>query len=169
MKSAWLVRWATHAVDEEAIFQRHGIKSKIIDVLSSRKTFEQVMEHVENLYKVFLLSISEKIYLEHYSLGRKRRRDFFGGPVPVFTHYGSELYAKLDASLRKDFNSPESNGLREAWYKHPKYIDMGHNPSIEAKKVFNLYLKGDGVEQVLIWEEPMADGSRRDISYRFLV
>ncbi|MCX6813506.1 MAG: hypothetical protein NTV77_03475 [Candidatus Azambacteria bacterium] len=78
MKKAWLVQWGFHAQNEDECLRRLGISEKIVDVLSVRKDFDrQVIETSKDIYKQYILSFSEKVYLENYSLSEKRRETFF--------------------------------------------------------------------------------------------
>lgn len=77
MKKAWLVRWGCYGQNEKECLKRAGIKEKIVDVISVRKTFTQVMDTAKEIYCRAQLSLSEKIFLENYSNGKKRKKIFF--------------------------------------------------------------------------------------------
>src|SRR3989338_697499 len=96
MKMAWLVRWGCHSQDEDECLRRSEIKQKIVDVISVRKDFDKhIVEIARDIYKQKMLSFSEKVSLSNYSKGEKHRKEFFGGAVPVFTHYQSDVYRNL--------------------------------------------------------------------------
>ena len=87
---AWIIRWQFHAQDEKDKLEKYGIKNQVIEILNSRKDFDYVKEYVENLYRLHLLSFSEKAHLENYRFSRRNRRQMFGGSIPVFTNYKTE-------------------------------------------------------------------------------
>ena len=168
MKKVWLVQWGCHAQNEDECLKRSGIKEKIVDVISMRKEFDKhIVEIAKDIYKREMLSFSEKIYLSNYSVGEKRRKKFFGGQVPVFTHYQSDLYRNLMKTINeKGLDSPEIKDLSNKWSKHPQYITIGHNPYLEVIRVFNLsaHEDKDGSE-VIEWDRPLADGSLKREKY----
>lgn len=159
IQRAWLVRWNFHGNNEIKHLRELGIKNKIVNILSNRKTFEQIMEIVQAYYCSQILSFSEKIYLEHYTEGKKRKKDFFQR-TPMFTHYMADPYRNYMNSLRDNgIDHPETNKLFYEWKKGPIYISVGHNPSLEAILVsdISVYQNNDGKE-VLEWGEPLMDG-----------
>lgn len=162
LKKAWLIRWGFHGANEDESLRRVGIENKIIDILNSRKTFDDVLEYTKNLYRVYELSLQEKIYLEHYTFGKKRKKDLFKGSVPVFTSYQSDLYRDMMECFRKKgLHSEEYENLLKEWVNYPQYVLVGHNPYLEAKKVYNLGLiKNKDGEATLEWEESLVNGKR---------
>lgn len=166
MKKAWLVRWGCHAQNEDECLKRSGIQEKIVDVISIRKDFDrQIIEIAKDIYGREMLSFSEKVSLSNYSNGEKRKKEFFGGAVPVFTHYQSDLYRNLmKATQEKGLGDLETKKLFEQWSKYPQYITVGHNPYLEIRKVFNLSVYRDGSE-VMEWDCPLADGSFKREKY----
>lgn len=167
MKKAWLVQWGCHGLNEDEYLKRAGIKEKIIDVISIRKDFDNIVEIAKDIYKREILSFSEKIYLSNYSLAKKRRKEFFGVSVPVFTHYQSDLYRNLiKATNDNGLGSAKTKEFHGKWIRYPNYILVGHNPYLEIIKVFNLrvYESKDGNE-ILEWDRPLADGSLKREKY----
>ncbi len=168
MRIAWLVQWGCHAQNENDCLKRSGIDEKVIDIISARKDFvKQIIETAKDIYRQKILSFSEKVYLSNYSLGEKRKREFFGGSVPVFTHYQSDLYRKLMRAISdKGLNDKEVMELSEKWSKYPQYITVGHNPYLEIRKVFNLsvYRNNNGNE-VIEWDYQLADGNTKKEKY----
>lgn len=148
--------------------KRSGIKKKIVDVISVRKDFDRhIIEMAKDIYKCEMLSFSEKIYLSDYAKGEKRKRDFFGESVPVFTHYQSETYRILMKTINdKSLDSPEVKELSDKWSKYPQYILVGHNSYLEIIKVFNLSVyKNKGGSEIIEWDRPLANGSLKKEKY----
>lgn len=168
MKIAWLVQWGCHGQDEDECLKQSGISEKVIDVITARKDFDkQIIEIAKDIYKRERLSFTEKIFLSNYSLGEKRKKEFFGGSAPVFTHYQSDLYRKLMKAINDNgLDSPKVEELSGKWSKYPQYIIVGHNPYLEIIKVFNLsvYEDKDGNE-VIEWDRPLANGSLKREKY----
>ena len=162
MKKAWLVRWGYHAQNETKLLKELGIKEKIIDVLSIRKKFNQIVEIAKDIYIRDILSFSEKVYLSNYILGEKRREELFKCSVPVFTHYHSNLYKKLCKKLEKAFsenNRIEIKKLQNKIRKCPEYITVGHNPYLEISKVFNLTVYFNNSDnEVIEWDTLLSNG-----------
>lgn len=170
MKIAWLSQWGCHAQNEDECLRRSGIKKKIVDVISARKDFDRhIIEMAKDIYKREMLSFSEKIYLSDYAKGEKRKREFFGGSVPVFTHYQSEIYRSLMKTINdKGLSNPKVKELSDKWRKYPQYIVVGHNPYLEIIKVFNLSVyKGEDGCEIIEWDRPLADGSSKKEKYEF--
>lgn len=166
MQKAWLIRWNFHTNNEIEQLGRLGIKNKIVDILSKRKTFEQIMDIVKAYYCSQRLSFSEKIYLEHYTEGKKRKKDFFQR-APISTHYMTDSYRNYMNSLRDNgIDHPETNKLFYEWNKGPIYISVGHNPSLEAilASDVSVYQNNDGKE-VLEWDETLIDGTHSKETY----
>jgi len=168
MKIAWLVQWGCYGQDEDECLRQSGISEKIIDIISARKDFDkQIIEIAKDIYKRERLSFAEKIFLSNYSLGEKRKKEFFGRSTPVFTHYQSDLYRNLIKAINEEgLNSPRVKDLSDKWSKHPQYIIVGHNPYLEIIKVFNLsvYEDKDG-GGVIEWDRPLASGSFKREKY----
>ncbi|MBL7155069.1 MAG: hypothetical protein ISS88_01000 [Candidatus Portnoybacteria bacterium] len=161
MKIAWLVQWGCHTQNENKCLKRSGIKKKIVDVISIRKDFKDIIEMAKDIYKREILSFSEKVYLSNYSLGGKRKKEFFGGQVPVFTHYQSDLYRNLMKTINeKGLEDPKAKDLSNKWSKYPQYIMVGHNPYLEIIKVFNLSVYEDkNGNEIMEWDYPLANGN----------
>jgi len=160
LKKAWIVRWTAHG-DEERILSGYGLTNKVIDFLSIRHDFDKyIWKYAENIYKQRMLSLSEKFLLSHYNHQKAWDR-MFGSAVPVFTHYSSEHYKKMMRCVNEKEASEECVDLRKNWEKYPVYIVVGHNPSIEIKKVFNLELETKNGLAKLTWDEPLSDGTSK--------
>lgn len=170
MKIAWLVQWGFYAQNEHECLRRIGINEKIVDVMSARKDFDrQIIEIAKDVYRRKLLSFSEKIYLSNYSLGEKRKKEFFGGRIPIFTHYQSDLYRNLmRATQEKGLNHEETRKLSDQWCQSPQYITVGHNPYLEIIKVFNLSLyENENGREIVEWDRPLAGGVFKREKYEF--
>lgn len=127
---AWLVSWVAFG-DEERIFARHGIKNKVIDVLSPRLKSGRLKEVAEEYYIQNVLELGERLRLQHYTKGATLRKNFFKR-TPIFSSYQS-----------------------------PKYFLIGHNPAIEIREVLNLeWYEDDERKMHLSWEQVNADGTR---------
>lgn len=156
---AWIVRWQFYAQDGKSKLEEYGIKNEIIEILNSRKDFDDVQEYVENLYRLHMLSFTEKAYLENYKFSRKNRKQIFGVSIPVFTPYKTDLYRDMMSCFRdKGMEDPEYLQLWEKWKKYPSYISVGHNPSLEAIKVYDLQIFSDDGTEILEWKEPLENG-----------
>ncbi len=165
-KKIWLVLWGCHTQNEDACLKQSGIKKKLIDVISIRKDFDVITEIAIDIYMREILSFSEKVYLSNYTKGARRKKEFFGGSVPVFTHYQSDLYRELikDSGL----NSKKSEELRKKWIKQPEYIVVGHNPYLEIVKVFNfLVYESENGNEIIEWNRPLVDGRFKKEKYEF--
>src|SRR3989338_6938844 len=170
MKMAWLVRWGCHSQDEDECLRRSEIKQKIVDVISVRKDFDKhIVEIARDIYKQKMLSFSEKVSLSNYSKGEKHRKEFFGGAVPVFTHYQSDVYRNLVKTINeKGLDDPKVKDLSDKWSKYPQYILVGHNPFLEIIKVFNLLVyENNGGNEIVEWDWPLADGSFKREKHEF--
>lgn len=170
MKKAWLVQWGVHAQNEDECLKRSGIKNKVIDIISLRKNFDkQIIEIAKDIYRREMLSFSEKFYLSNYSLGEKRKEEFFGGSIPVFTHYQTDLYRNLMRAINdKGLDSVRVKALSYKWSKYPQYILVGHNPYLEIIKVFNLSVAQDeNGNEIIEWDRPLANGKLKREKYEF--
>ena len=160
MRKAWLVRWGCYFQNEDECLKRSGIEKKIVDVISVRKDFNKIMETAKNIYQYTMLSFSEKISLSNYSNGEKRKKEFFGGVVPVFTHYQSDLYRSLMKSTKSGLDSKKKQELIERWKRCPEYITVGYNPYLEIRKVFNLFVYlDDNGNELIEWDWSLPNGS----------
>lgn len=170
LKKAWLVLWGCHTQNEDECLGRSGIDEKVIDIISVRKVFDkQIIEIAKDIYKREMLSFSEKVLLSNYSKGEKRGKEFFGKSVPVITHYQSDLYRNLmKATREKGLDDQETKKLLEQWRKYPEYIMIGHNPYLEIRKVFNLFVyQDDNSNEIIGWDYPLADGTFKREKYEF--
>ena len=149
MPNAWLVSWVAFG-DEDRIFAHHKIKNKIIDIRGPRVKLERIRDVVEEYYVQNELILSGRLSFQHYTKGTKRRGEFFK-LVPTYSSYQCVEYAAL---MKVD--TPEN---RKAWEACPKYCQIGHNPAIEIREVFNLeWCDRDG-KLYLGWEQANADGT----------
>jgi len=167
MKIAWLVQWGYHRQDESECLKRSDIDEKIVDIISVRKDFDKIVEIAKDFYKRKILSFSEKIYLENYSLGEKRKKEFFGDQTPVFTHYQSDLYRNLMKAVNNEgFDSLRVKALFNKWSKYPQYIIVGHNPYLEIIKIFNLSISEDkNGNEIIEWDRLLANGNFKREKY----
>jgi len=158
LSKVWIVRWTAHG-DEDRILREYGLTNKVFDLLSIRHDFDKyVREYAENIYKQKILSLSEKFALAHYN-HQKAKDSMFGSAIPVFTHYTSDHYRKMMRCTSDGDASKECIDLRKNWEKYPMYIVVGHNPSLEIKKVFNFELVTENGLVRLSWDEPLSDGT----------
>jgi hypothetical protein len=151
LNKAWLVFWHAHAQKEKEFLKQNGINRKYLNILSARKEFTYIIEYAENIYQLFMMSFSEKADLANYNKGNKNKAYCFGGTVPVFTHYQSNVYRDLIKSIESNgINSKQADMHSERFKNYPEYVIVGHNPSVEIFKVFNLivYKDEDGDEKM---------------------
>ncbi|MBA4336888.1 hypothetical protein C0416_03920 [bacterium] len=141
LKKAWLVFWQFHGQEEKKLLMRHGINKKYLNILSVRKDFDYIIQYAEDLYQLFLMSFSEKACFANYKNGYKNKAAYFGKSIPIFTHHKSDVYKNLMKS--EGFDSETTKMYREKWRKYPQYVIVGHNPSIEIHKVFDLVVYED--------------------------
>ena len=71
MKKVWLVQWNFCGGNESKRLKQCGITKKIVDIISIRKTFEQIIDIAKDIYRRDRLSYSEKVSLANYSKGKK--------------------------------------------------------------------------------------------------
>lgn len=167
LNQVWLVQWITYARDEKKFLSQFGIKDKY-DIINIRKDFDHyIIDYAKDIYKLFMLSFSEKAQLAEYSKGKKNRDNFFGSNIPVFTHYHSNLYNNLIKCLEAEgLDSKKYKLLVKKWGNHPQYILVGHNPAIEIIKVFNFVLSNDSNgKEVIEWDRPLENGKIKKESY----
>jgi hypothetical protein len=167
LNKAWLVKWGFHSADEDVKLRECGITNKIVDFFNTRKQFEEIIVYVKNIYRNRLLSLGEKLYLSHYTFGKKREKELFGGSIPVFTNYQSDLYRKLMECFRNEgLYSKKYNDLLEKWVNYPQFVLVGHNPYLEASLVYNLKVsKNISGSEVLEWEWLTVDGEQKQEKY----
>lgn len=160
LKKVWLIKWGFHSNNEDVRLADFGINNKFIDIVSVRVKLEDVMEYVKDIYKIFHLSFSEKADLCLYNNGRKNRYKMFSGSVPVHTSFNSELYKNLIMVLEtKGVDNKEYENLSKEWAKYPEYVIVGHNPYIEAWKVFNFTIyENENGNEILEWERKLITG-----------
>jgi hypothetical protein len=165
MKKAWIVHWGFHSQDENKSLKKIGIENKIIDIISVRKKFDEIVDIAKEIYMREMLSISEKIYIANYNRGKERRVNFLKN-IPIFTHYKSKLYKDLIKETENNIQSKKASELREKWSKYTEYIIIGHNPYLKICKVFNLVVSEDeqGCE-ILEWDYKMRNGNTKHIKY----
>jgi len=169
MKKAWLVQWRCYAQNEDECLKKMGIEKKVVDIISVRKSFEEIVETAKEIYLRKILSFSEKIYFSNYKKGRKRINKLFEESVSIFRYYQSDFCQNLIKTLnKKDLSNSEKKDLIDKWKKYPKYITVGHNPSLEICRVFNLvvYQNRNGNE-IIEWDHPLADGDFKKERYEF--
>lgn len=166
MKKAWLAQWNFYAENEDERLLQCGIKNKIADVISVRRTFEQVKDIAKDIYRRERSPFSEKVYLANYSKGKQRLRDFFEF-TPLFTHCSTDAYINYMRSFRENgMDSPRTQKLYEQFRKLPIHVSIGHNPSLEIRLVSNLVVKEDeGGREILEWDDPLVDGTYKRERY----
>ncbi|MDD2646962.1 MAG: hypothetical protein PHV78_03395 [Patescibacteria group bacterium] len=168
IKIAWLVLWTCSGQNEDECLRKVGIYEKVADIISARKDFDQIIEIAKDIYKQKMLSFSKRIYLSNYSLGNKRKKEFFSTEVPVFTHYQSDVYRTLMKLIQeKGIKNKKAEKMSERWSRHPQFITVGHNPCLEITKVFNLSVSEDkNGEEFLEWDRLLASGNFKREEYR---
>lgn len=151
---AWLIRWVHFGEHVIPLVKKYAPNGAVVDVLSSRKSFEYALEYTKSIYRFSVLSLSEKLPFAHYTNGEKYNKDFFSR-VPISTHYQSSWFKEIK---KIEMENPGSEIVLKKWKEslenNLQYATIGHNPCLELRKVFNLTEKeGDGGEVVVTWEE----------------
>lgn len=138
----------------------------VIDVLSSRKSFEEALEYTKNIYKLSILSLSEKLHFAHYTEGKKYGEDFFSRML-ISTHYQSAWfkdYKKIE--IENPGSELAIKKWREAFEKNSRYATVGHNPYLELIEVFNLVEKeSEDGKNIFTWNERV-DGKTKNVIYK---
>jgi hypothetical protein len=138
---------------------------QVVDILSARKKFEQVYEYAIELYRFSHLGFEEKISIAHYAQGKKLREEIFKTSVPVSTNYMTDLYRDLiRCTSEQGINTDACKDLLEKWGKYPEYITLGHNPTIDIRKGFDIHIEVVGGKKMLTYQVQNPDGSRKVIS-----
>jgi len=166
-KKVWLVQWHATGNLANALLKKYSPQGEIVDILSSRKSFEHVEEYAKTLYSLSALSPSEKFPFAHYTKGEKNKEDFFT-LIGVFRYYTSEWYkklAKMDAeNPSKMFSSEFRAKWKEAREKNSRYIKIGNNPYLEIREVFNFTKSKNNNRITFTWDK-LTDGATRKVVY----
>src|SRR3989344_7169431 len=88
LNKAWLARWCPAGDHAIPLIKKLAPQGEIVDIVSRRKNFDYIFEYAKNIYKLSVLSLSEKLPFAHYAKGEKYSKDFFSR-VPIFTHHQS--------------------------------------------------------------------------------
>ena len=148
------------------LVKKYSPQGVIVDVLSSRKKFGDALEYAKNLYKLFTLSLPEKLPFAHYTMGGKSDKDFFS-LIPISTHYQSSWFKEIKRIERENPGSEiAGKKWREGFDKNSQYATIGHNPYLEVREVFNLSRKESGNgESIFTWQERIG-GEVKNIVYK---
>lgn len=144
LKTAWIVLDGGH----------------LIDILSARKTFDDVLEYAKELYRATRMNFTEKALLAHYNSGTIVRDAAFAN-LPMETHFTSALYRQLKESEEKleEIGGEKHRFLAKRFSDGPQYLILGTELTIEIRRVLSIEVdtSGDGTETVS-WDEPTANG-----------
>jgi len=160
LKEAWLMTWKFNAQNENSELKKNGIEDKIIDIISAYKDFDYIIEYTKSVYKLLVADYNTKISLAQRGKNRMKDEDFFISQ-PILNSYHSEIYQELVKSQKKDGSKQYKKNI-EKWKKYPTYINIGHNPSIYTRKVFNLSYDGENIK----WEELTVNSELKKFSYK---
>lgn len=166
LSKAWLARWCPVGDHAIPLIKKIAPYGEIVDILSSRKNFDYIFEYAKNIYKLSVLSFSEKLPFAHYAKGEKYSKDFFSR-MPISMHHKSMWYRTL---LKEELKNPNSETLREKWKdglkKHSQYVTIGHNPYLEIKEVYNLTREeSKNGEAIFTWNE-LLEGEIKNVVYK---
>lgn len=154
LRKAWLIRWSGSGSHVDHLVKRYSPQGAVVDVLSIRESFEDTLEHTKDLYKIFTLSLPEKLPFAHYTKGGEHNRDFFS-QIPVSTHFQSPQFK--DYKKAEESNPGGSIAARKfkEWSEESsRYATVGFNPWLELIEVFNLKEEmGQDGAIVLTWDE----------------
>lgn len=147
LKTAWIVLDGGH----------------LIDILSARKTFDDVLEYAKELYRATRMNFTEKALLAHYNSGSTVRDAAFAN-LPIETHYTSALYKQLmesEADIHR-IGGLAHELLAKRFANGPQYVIVGTEPTIEIRRVLNLHVEtGEDGAEMVSWHEPTAEGDTR--------
>jgi hypothetical protein len=134
---------------------------KLTDILTARKTFEEVVEYAKDLYRATRMSFVEKALIAHYNSGTTVHETVFSS-VPIETHFTSALYRQLQ-KFEEDI--AEIGGLSHQllsrrFAEGPQYVIVGTEPAVEIRRVTNLEVatESEGDARV-VWHEPTERGT----------
>jgi len=162
LKGAWLISWESCFKNEKEKFKEMGIRNKIIDIIDSHKDFDWVKNYVMNLYISLNAGYCEKMYLagRKGELKKLEKRQKYFKSQPLFTHYKTDLYIKYDKALKRDSRGSKFEKLHEGLIKMPKYISIGHNPNILARKAKDLKVYATKQNVIIEWKEKSHDNGK---------
>lgn len=144
LNMAWVVRWGFHVANnenEDAELRKHNIHRKIVDILSVRKKFDEIVGLAQYIYCQTLLSPSEKACFASYNKGEERLQEFFENSIPRTDSFHSDLYRDMAQSAKiNGLKNERTRELQNQWVSHPKYVILGDNPYLEIRKVNNLVI-----------------------------
>lgn len=134
---------------------------KLTDILTARKTFDDVLEYAKELYRSTQMSFAEKALLAHYNSGSTVRDAAFRR-LPIETHYTSPLYKQLvesEADIDR-IGGLAHERLAKQFANAPRYVVVGSEPTIEIRWVTDLEVRTneDGSETVEWQEARTEDG-----------
>lgn len=166
LNKAWIIQWRHFGDHAIPLLKKYSPKGAVVDVLSSKKSFEDALEYTKNIYKLSVLSLSEKLLFAHYTKGGKYREDFFLH-VPTFTHYQSSWFKEIK---KAEMENPGSEIARKKWKngfeKNSRHAKIGHNPYLELREVFNLTEKeSKSGKKIFTWDERM-NGKIKNFIYK---
>jgi hypothetical protein len=133
---------------------------KLTDILTARKTFEEIVEYAKELCRASRMSFTEKALLAHYNSGSTVRATAFQN-LSIETHFTSALYRELKTSEEnfEEIGSPKHQRLLKRFEEGPQYVIVGAEPTIEIRQVANLEVGTSETEgESVSWEEPVQDG-----------
>ena len=148
------------------LVKSYSPQGEVVDILSSRESFENVFEYAKNIYKLSCLSLSEKLTFAHYTSGGKNSKDFFS-LIPTSTHYQSAWFKEIK---KAEMENPGSEIAGEKWKRgfeeNSRYATIGHNPYLEVREVFNLNREEkDGWINTFTWYEKIG-GEVKKVIYQ---
>jgi hypothetical protein len=138
----------------------------LTDILTARKTFDDVVEYAKELYLSTRMNFAEKALLAHYNSGSTVRDAVFAN-LPVETHYTSALYKQLmesEADIDR-IGGLAHERLAKQFANGPQYVIVGVEPTIEIRRVTELHVEtSDDGSEIVSWEELSNDdgGMRRE-------
>ncbi len=171
INQVWLVQWTFMSEKEDEDLRKFGINEKIVDVVSVRRSFDDIINMARDIYARNQATFSEKVDFAHYVNGVTHKEKFCELSGPISTHYKSTAYRNLMNC--SDITSKECTEFLEEWKKHSEYVQIGYNPGLKIEKVYNLKVfnlkmhKDDWGHEIVEWNKKIISGGFKKERYEF--
>jgi hypothetical protein len=136
---------------------------KLTDILTARKTFDDVVDYAKELYRATRMNFTDKALLAHYNSGTTVRDAAFAN-LPMETHFTSALYRQLKESEEnlEEIGGERHRLLAKRFADGPQYVIVGAPPTVEIRRVLDLEVgeSEGGTGEIVTWHEPTSEGQR---------